>query len=215
MENKIDHQTGNIVNVGTAVHPSISGSVVNVTISNIGGDEKDTHSLPFRPGLKEYIHQKFLDYEEADIAVNTPQLLLMLLTTEDNLALKLFNCFKFKGQCYGDYLISVFQYIDKCYQRDGRKFDRHCYDEFNSILHQFKPQPWEEDLTEHNLCYAILQYGGVNTAKMLQRNLGQDQYDSLLRSLKLGRAASMPVDMNLPDELPPKETAADKVMEDS
>ena len=215
MEYKIDHQTGNIVNVGTAVHPSISGGVVNVTISNIGRDEKDALPLPFRPGLKDYIHQKFLEYEEADIAVNTPQLLLMLLTTEDNLALKLFNCFRFKGQCYGDYLISVFQYINKCYKKEGRSFDRHCYDEFDSILHQFEPQPWEGYLTERNLCYAILQYGGVNTSKMLQRNLGPDQYDSLLRSLKLGRVASMPVDIDLPDELPPKEAAADKVMGDS
>ncbi len=215
MENKIDHQTGNIVNVGTAVHPTISGGVVNVTISNIGGNEKDTHPLPFRPGMKEYIHQKFLEYEEADIAVNTPQLLLMLLTTENSFALTLFNSFKFKGQCYGDYLISVFRYIDNCYVKEGRKFDRRCYDEFDSILRQFTPQPWEGYLSEHNLCYAILQYGGVNTAKMLQRNLGPDKYDSLLCSLKLGRAGSMPVDMDLPEELPPKETAADKVMEDS
>ena len=37
MEKKIDSQTGNIVNVGTAVNPSINGNVIHVTIQQQAG----------------------------------------------------------------------------------------------------------------------------------------------------------------------------------
>ena len=37
MENKIDHQTGNIVNVGTAVNPTISGNTIHLTIQQQAG----------------------------------------------------------------------------------------------------------------------------------------------------------------------------------
>jgi hypothetical protein len=55
MEKKIDRQTGNIINVGTAVNPTISAGIVNVTIQQQTGSSLSLQAKPRSQSVGRYI----------------------------------------------------------------------------------------------------------------------------------------------------------------
>lgn len=153
--------------------------------------------------LKEYILQKFEWYKAQNIAVQTPQLLLMLLTySDDNIVRSIFDIYKTEdGISYGTYLIEFFQKIDIQYKSTGRLYREQHWRAFlwllknaEEVLHSRKDKTC---ITVNILCYAILNYSSGTTVEMIQRQMGKEEFKNVINYILNDALPSVPIDSNL------------------
>ena len=152
------------------------------------------------PKLLGFINERFASYKTADIAVYTPQLLLMLIEYPGSLARDILNCFSHNGIQYGEWLKEWLRLIDRKYDEDKRTYDSKSYEEFKHVVSQCEIGKWDSYVTETSLFYTILKAGG-NTAKTIEMQLGEVYYKLLLHYLKLGRQPSITLINGVPTSL--------------
>lgn len=147
------------------------------------------------PKLKKYVLRKFEEYKAQDIAVRTPQLLRMLLEYEDRSIIDIFNGYEMNdGNRYGDFLRDFFKEIDEKYETEGQTYREEDWVSFQYLLDKTEKSLREEGnenyITVNILCYAILNYREGATTKMIQNQLGSDQFKQLKKYILENRIPS-------------------------
>lgn len=168
------------------------------------GDKDDDALLKHLDcNLKEYILQKFEWYQAQNIAVQTPQLLLMLLTyPDDSIVSNIFNIYKTEeGVLYGTYLVEFFQKIDIQYKSTGHLYREHNWRAFLEMLKNAEEvlhgQKDKTCITANILCYAILNYNRGTTVEMIQRQMGKKEFKKVINYILNDVLPSVPIDSNL------------------
>ncbi len=152
------------------------------------------------PVLKEYLLQKFDSYQAQDEAVQTPQLLLMLLTYPHSSLQCIFNGYEMIGDCrYGDWLVAFFKQTDLKYKSMKRCYREQNWTAFLRILEKakevFDREKYADYITANILCYAILEFSGGTTVEMMRGQIGDERFSKLKKFILEDRIPSLPCGM--------------------
>ena len=156
--------------------------------------------------LKEYILQNFEWYKAQNTAVQTPQILRMLLTyPNDSIVKSIFDTYKTEdGTPYGSFLIEFFQNVDLQYKTAKRIYREqnwssfiHLLERAEEVLHDFEKKSCGTCITVNILCYAVLRYSGGTTVQMIQRQMGAEEFESISNFIWNDTLPSVPTAPNL------------------
>ena len=147
--------------------------------------------------FKDYILEKFEDYKSQNIAVQTPQLLLMMLEYHFENIISIFNSFKKVGEkLYGNYLIEVFHEINSQYKEEKRLYRENDWynflelvDKTTNVLHN---QDHKNSINVNILCYTILCYSDGWTVAEIKKHLGDTDFNSLKQCVLENHPRSVP-----------------------
>lgn len=134
--------------------------------------------------FREYVNAKFKEYQENNIEVGTPQLLLMALNYPGNKALDILNCFDAGGKHsgpYGDKLLTFLNEVDRYYQREHRAYDNDQYLKFQKRIDIWlrNSENTHKLISPITFTYFILKFSNGQTVKMIRSHLGTNYNDAL------------------------------------
>ena len=196
----------------TAITNEIKPTSISINtgknLNNISNSHITQTALTIDPLFEEYISNQFTYYKNRNIAVCTPQLLLMSLKygqnnykepKEKNRALEILNCFEHREKHikqYGNLLLELLSQIDNHYKKTGRTYSDEHYMEYQNLVQTgIENSP---DLLKNKdcispvlFCYFIFEYSKGQTIAMIKNHLG-DQFDSALECIKYDKLPSFP-----------------------
>ena len=156
--------------------------------------------------FKEYILQKFEWYKAQDTAVQTPQILLMLLMyPNDSIVKNIFDIYRTEaGKPYGSFLAEFFENVDLQYKAAKRTYREQNWRSFiqllesaKTVLNSLGKKPCRGCITANLLCYAVLKYSGGTTVQMIQRQMGVEEFESISDFILSNTLPSVPADPKL------------------
>lgn len=156
--------------------------------------------------LKEYILQNFEWYKAQNTAVQTPQILLMLLTyPNESIVRNNFDIYKTEdGKPYGSFLVEFFHSVDLQYKNTQRIYREQNWSSFIRLLERaeevlYDPQTrtYEDCITVNILCYTILRYSGGSTVQMIQQQMGAEEFERISHNILNDTFPSIPTNPNL------------------
>lgn len=134
--------------------------------------------------FREYVNAKVKKYQENNIEVGTPQLLLMALNYPGNKALDILNCFDAGGKHsgpYGDKLLTFLNEVDRYYQREHRVYDNAQYLKLQKQIDIWlrNSENTHKLISPITFTYFILKFSNGQTVKMIRSHLGINFNDAL------------------------------------
>lgn len=158
----------------------------------------DTHELYLNPDFGKYMDDQFKIYKQRNVAVCTPQLLLMALKYPNNRALRIFNAFDKEGnqKPYGDYLLRYLEGVDNYYMKKGRIYEDDQYIAYQKLIRDGIKNSsdllkYEDDISPTMFCYFILAYSYGSTVRKIKEHLGDD-YETAVRFIRDNKEPSFP-----------------------
>lgn len=156
--------------------------------------------------LREYILQEFESYKAQNKAVQTPQILLMLLTYPNGSIIRNnFDIYKTEdGKPYGRFLVEFFHNIDLQYKTSKRIYREqnctsfiHLLERAEEVLHDPQTRTYETCITANILCYTVLKYSGGTTVQMIQHQMGEKEFERISNFILNDTLPSVPTDPSL------------------
>ena len=115
---------------GTQINTVRGDVIIQGLTPSLSGIDPPIH-LNLNPKLEAHLQEQFNYYERENIAVKTPQLLLMLLRYENCNILKVFNSLQIgTNRRYGDFLLTYFQAWNQHFQKNGISYEEKNFEDF-------------------------------------------------------------------------------------
>ncbi len=177
---------------GTQINTVRGDVIIQGLTPSLSGIDPPIH-LNLNPKLEAHLQEQFNYYERENIAVKTPQLLLMLLRYENCNILKVFNSLQIgTNRKYGDFLLTYFQAWNQHFQKNGISYEEKNFEDFLKVvkhgiqelkreLRQLDDEEyrdrWDslelgEYIPAHTLCYFILTQENSQTLDEMRKQIG-------------------------------------------
>ena len=147
--------------------------------------------INMEPGIKKHLLHGMNQYKEQDIAIHTPQVMLLLLTYKGSSLLRALNLYTVTtaegSRKFGDYLCEVFRNETLAYRKKNLRFDQNFNFYKLSYIQEADRlcrEAHNTTITENYISYALLNDTKSNTIALLYNRLGYEALERIKSEIK-------------------------------